>query len=149
MDWLRRMYRGSKSSMRALISEVEAALALAPDAAAGWDCRVALSRVEQMAGIDLAGRGQYDRAIEFLECALRIQTATLGEMHASTAETICSMGTSYREKGQHDRAIELYERALRIQTATLGEMHAKTAGTILCLPTAVSHLRSVRRHCVP
>ena len=58
-----------------------------------------------------------------------------GEMHADTAATISSMGTSYAEKGQYDRAIELYERALRIQEATLGEMHAETAATICSMGT--------------
>jgi tetratricopeptide (TPR) repeat protein len=138
MDWLSRSFRGSEVSLRALISEVEAALASAPDAAAGWDCKAALSRAEHMAGMHTNARGQYDRAIEFYERALRIQTATLGEMHASTAATITSMGASYSEKGQHDRAIELYERALRIRTATLGEMHADTAGTISSMGASYS-----------
>ena len=73
------------------------------------------------------------------ERALRIEEATLGEMHAQTAGTISSMGVSYSKKGQEDRAIELFERALRIQEATLGEMHADTAGTIASMGTAYSN----------
>jgi tetratricopeptide (TPR) repeat protein len=139
MHWLRRSFRGDESSLRALICEVEAALALAPDAAAGWDCRAALSQAERMASNYMGGRGQHDLAIEFCERALRIETATLGGMHASTAGTIRSMGSSYCEKGQYDRAIELFERALRIETATLGEMHAQTAGTICSMGTSYGY----------
>jgi tetratricopeptide (TPR) repeat protein len=130
MQWWRGSFRGNERSHQALIREVEEALGSAPDAAAGWDCRAALGQAQGAAGSDMLGRGQYDRAIELYERALRIQEATLGVMHASTAATICSMGTSYSNKGQYDRAIELYERALRIEEATLGEMHASTAATI-------------------
>ncbi|TEB19774.1 hypothetical protein C9890_0164 [Perkinsus sp. BL_2016] len=55
--------------------------------------------------------------------------ATLGEMHASTAETISSMGASYSFKGQHDQAIEFHERALRICHAVLGPFHPQTQQT--------------------
>ena len=130
MDWWRRSFRGNADSYQALISEVEVAVTMAPDAAAGWDCRVALACVQHLISNFLGQHGQYDRAIELLERALRIRMATLGEMHADTAATISSMGTSYGDKGQYDRAIELYERALRIKMATLGEMHASTAETI-------------------
>ena len=40
-----------------------------------------------MAGSFIFEKGQYDRAIELFERALRIEEATLGEMHASTAAT--------------------------------------------------------------
>jgi hypothetical protein len=93
MAWLRKSFQGNQYTLQALKSEVETALALAPDAAAGWDCRAALSRVEHMAGGDANERGQYDRAIEFYERALHIQTATLGEMHDSRARTITNLGT--------------------------------------------------------
>jgi tetratricopeptide (TPR) repeat protein len=74
-------------------------------------------------------KGQHDRAIELYERALRIKEATLGEMHASTAVTITSMGGSYSWKGQHDRAIEVYERALRISLQVLGPHHLQTLQT--------------------
>ena len=77
----------------------------------------------------MGGRGQDDRAIELYERALRIQEATLGEMHAQTALTISSMGVSYSNKGQHDRAIAETERALRIFREVLGPHHPQTMGT--------------------
>jgi tetratricopeptide (TPR) repeat protein len=77
----------------------------------------------------MSDRGQYDRAIELYERALRIQEATLGEMHADTAGTISSMGSSYSEKGQHDRAIAETERALRICRQVLGPDHPQTLQT--------------------
>jgi tetratricopeptide (TPR) repeat protein len=136
MRWWRESFSGDERSTQALIREVEEAAGSVPDAAAGWDCRTALGRAQHMAGSYMDIRGQYDRAIELFERALRIEEATLGEMHAQTALTIMSMGTSYGKKGQYDRAIELYERALRIEEATLGEMHAQTALTIINMGTS-------------
>jgi serine/threonine protein kinase/tetratricopeptide (TPR) repeat protein len=135
MRWYSGSFKGDEFSCQTLISEVEEAVRTASDAAAGWDCRVALGKVQHMAGIRLSARGLYDRAIELCERALRIQEATLGEMHADTAATISSMGILYGKKGQYDRAIELFERALRIQVVTLGEMHADTAATICGMGT--------------
>ena len=82
-----------------------------------------------MAGSFIFEKGQYDRAIELFERALRIEEATLGEMHAETAGTISSMGASYSKKGQHDRAIAATERALRICLQVLGPHHPQTLQT--------------------
>ena len=80
-------------------------------------------------GTSYGNKGQYDRAIELYERALRIREATLGEMHADTARTIKSMGTAYSKKGQHDRAIAATERALRICLQVLGPHHPQTLET--------------------
>ncbi len=40
VDWLFRSVRGNTLTHHALMCEVEAVLASAPDAASGWDCRV-------------------------------------------------------------------------------------------------------------
>ena len=104
-------------------------MTLAPDAAAGWDCRVALACVQQSFSNLLLSHGQYDRAIELYERALRIQEVTLGEMRAETAGTISSMGASYGKKGQHDRAIAETERALRICLQALDPNHPQTLQT--------------------
>jgi hypothetical protein len=129
MQWWRESFSGDERSAQALIREVEEAAGSAPDAAAGWDCRAALGRAQHMAGSYMAGRGQYDRAIELYERALRIQEATLGEMHAETAATISSMGAAYGYKGQHDLAIAATERALRICLQVLGPHHPQTLET--------------------
>jgi tetratricopeptide (TPR) repeat protein len=76
-----------------------------------------------------SNKGQYDRAIELYERALRIKEATLGEMHAETAATISSMGATYYEKGQYDRATALTERALHIRRSALGPQHPQTLKT--------------------
>jgi hypothetical protein len=91
----------------------------------------------------MLSRGQYDRAIELYERALRIEEATLGEMHAQTAETIMSMGGAYENKGQNDRAIAATERALRICHQVLGPDHPQTLQTRQSLaisdPTPLEH----------
>jgi tetratricopeptide (TPR) repeat protein len=130
MDWWRKCCSGNKHFNEALIRDIEDAESSTRDLSAGWDCRAALGNAQHAAGNLMHTEGNYDKAIEFLQRALCIRTATLGEMHADTAVTISSMGASYNNNGQYDRAIELYERALPIQVATLGEMHAETAGTI-------------------
>jgi tetratricopeptide (TPR) repeat protein len=137
VGWWRRCFSSSKGSFQALIREVEEAAGSAPDAAAGWDCSAALGHALFLAGNEMLCNVQYDPAIEFFERALSTQIATLGEMHADTARTICSIGVSRSKKGHQDQAMEYYERALRIQMATLGEMHADTARTISSI--GVSH----------
>jgi tetratricopeptide (TPR) repeat protein len=139
MDWWRKCCRGSKLSRQELIRDVEDAESSASDAATTWDCRATLGKARLVTGSLMTDRGKYDKAIKIFYGALRIQEATLGEMHADTAATICSMGASYGYKGQLDRAIELYERALRIQEATLGKMHADTARTISSMGAAYSN----------
>jgi tetratricopeptide (TPR) repeat protein len=150
MRWWREFFWGDERSSQALLREVEEAADSAPDAAAAWDCRAALARTLNAVGYYMYAREQHDQAIELYERALRIQEATLGEMHHDIAGTIRSMGASYSKKGQEDRAIELYERALRILEATVGEMHAFTALIIMSMGTSYGqkgqHDRAIERY---
>jgi hypothetical protein len=98
----------------------------------------ALCKSQHTAGTFTFGKEQHDRAIELYERALRIQEASLGETHAMTAGTICSMGASYDEKGQFDRAIAEAERALCICREVLGPHHPQTLQT----PQNLSNIRS-------
>ena len=70
--------------------------------------------------------GEYDKAIEFYNKALKIYLATLGENHPSTASTYNNLGLAWSDKGEYDKAIEFYNKALKITLATLGENHPHT-----------------------
>ncbi len=72
----------------------------------------------RLAKSNMTGRSSFTSA--------RIREATLGETHAMTAGTICSMGASYGEKGQFDRAIAEAERSLCICREVLGPYHPQT-----------------------
>ena len=58
--------------------------------------------------------GKYDKAIAYYEKALKIQLATLGENHPSTATSYNNIGLAWKSKGDYDKAIEYYEKALHI-----------------------------------
>ncbi|MCB4778669.1 MAG: tetratricopeptide repeat protein, partial [Sulfurovum sp.] len=59
-------------------------------------------------------KGEYDKAIEYHEKALKITCATLGENHPSTATSYNNIGSEWKSKGEYDKAIEYYEKALTI-----------------------------------
>jgi hypothetical protein len=88
--------------------------------------------------------GKYDKPIELFERALRIQTATLGEMHADTAATISSMGASYGKKGQLERAIAETQCVLRIFLAVLGPHYPQTQKTQQSLANMTSDAARAR-----
>lgn len=71
--------------------------------------------------------GEYDKAIEYYEKVLKIQLATLGETHPSTATSYNNIGMIWHSKGAYDKAIEYYEKDLKITSYTLGEKHPSTS----------------------
>ena len=69
--------------------------------------------------------GEYNKAIEYNEKALKINLATLGENHPTIATSYNNIGLAWDGKGEYEKAIEFYNRALKIFIATLGENHPK------------------------
>jgi len=74
-------------------------------------------------------RGEYGRALEWNEKALKIMEAVLGSEHPVTATTYNNIAGVYDSKGEYDRALEWYEKALKIKEAALGKEHPSTAIT--------------------
>jgi len=71
--------------------------------------------------------GEYAKAIEYYERALKINLATLGRTHPSTATTYNNLGALYQKMGEHEKALEYYEKALAIGEEVLGIEHPETA----------------------
>ncbi|MCK5176302.1 MAG: tetratricopeptide repeat protein, partial [Candidatus Aenigmarchaeota archaeon] len=59
-------------------------------------------------------KGEYDKAIEYLEKAVKI----LEEDHPDVAVSYNNLGEVYRLKGEYDKAIEYLEKALKISLKT-------------------------------
>ena len=71
-------------------------------------------------------KGQYKKAIELFEQALRIYERTVGRMHRQAAYAIACMCTAYYHLGDLVKAEELGKEALVIYEKTLGPDHEKT-----------------------
>ena len=72
-------------------------------------------------------KGDYDRALEFLNKALTIRKAKLDEEHTDVAQSYNNIGVVYHGKGEYDKALEFYNKVLAIQKAKLGEEHTDVA----------------------
>jgi len=70
---------------------------------------------------------KYDKAIIYLEKALKIRLDTLVENHPSTAISYNNLGAVLMNKEEYDKAIEYLEKALKINLSTFGENHSRTA----------------------
>ena len=78
-------------------------------------------------GMAYYSEGEYDRAIEYYQKALKIDLKKLGPEHPDTAIRYNNIGTGYYSKGEYDRAIEYYQKALKIDLKKLGAEHPKIA----------------------
>lgn len=58
--------------------------------------------------------GQYDKAIEYFEKALKIDLKALGDEHPNVATRYNNLGSAWYSKGEYDKAIEYYKKALEI-----------------------------------
>jgi hypothetical protein len=91
MDWWRRILQANEGSCQALISEIETAMTLAPDAVSAWDCRIALARAQHMAGSYLSRLLQQYRPIQTelqnLEIAQKVSVDLVLESMLMTVES--------------------------------------------------------------
>ena len=71
--------------------------------------------------------GDYNRALEYLNKALKIREKVLGTEHPSTAINYNDIGVCYDNLGDYDKAFEYYNKALKIQEKVLGTKHPDTA----------------------
>ena len=83
------------------------------------------------------GLGQSDKELSYLEMALKIRSARLGEQHYKTAQTYNNLGVYYQSCGikcqekkelkdaqkNYLTALEYYRKALKIMHSVLGEEH--------------------------
>ena len=78
-------------------------------------------------GLAYDRKGEYDRAIEYYQKALKIDIKKLGQEHPDTAIDYNNIGSAYDSKGEYDRAIGHYQKALKIDIKKLGPEHPSVA----------------------
>ena len=71
--------------------------------------------------------GDYNRALEYYNNALKIREKVLGTEHPSTATSYNNIGLCYDNLGDYDKALEYYNKALKISEKVLGTEHPFTA----------------------
>jgi eukaryotic-like serine/threonine-protein kinase len=77
----------------------------------------------------LKRKGDFDRAQEYLERAIKILTKVQGPDHPSVAHSHANLGNVFYSRGDYDQALEHLERALALYEKTLG-----TANVLLSWP---------------
>lgn len=87
-------------------------------------------------GVSHKSKGDYDRASEYFERALKINLMERGSNHPKVAACYNDLGKVYRKKGEYDQAIEYFEKALAIYRAKLGPDHALVTACYLDLGEA-------------
>ena len=73
------------------------------------------------------GKGNYDKAIEYYEKALKSDLENFGEDHPNVATYRNNLGATWKAKGKYDKAIAYYEKALKSDLNNFGENHPKVA----------------------
>lgn len=72
-------------------------------------------------------RADYETSILFIEEALRIERATVGEQHERYAVSLNNLATLLRAMGRYEEAEPLFRQALEIDEATIGRQHPEYA----------------------
>jgi tetratricopeptide (TPR) repeat protein len=80
-------------------------------------------------GATYSALGDYKKAQEYQERALKIRREKLGEFHLDTATSYDNIGFVYGELGEYEKALEHKEKALKIRREKLGEDHPYTASS--------------------
>ena len=74
-------------------------------------------------------RGNYNKALEYLENALTVCVKNLGEDHPKVATIYNNIGVLYRNQGKYEEALTYNKKALSIRVKALGKDHPSTAIT--------------------
>ena len=77
-------------------------------------------------GVAWSAKGEYDKAIEYLEKALKSDLKTFGENHPNVATYGNNLGTALHANGEYDKAIEYLEKALLVIQMRFGNDHPYT-----------------------
>lgn len=77
-------------------------------------------------GLEAHGRGEWQRAADLLEPAVRQLTLTLGDSHPATLQALQRLAGAYAELSLPEQALPLLERVVARRTATLGARHPET-----------------------
>ena len=77
-------------------------------------------------GVNYRGAGEAEKAIGFLERAVRLRGDLLGRDHADTLKAMNSLAVAYDAAGKFDLALRLREEELKLQKAKFGPGHPET-----------------------
>jgi len=80
-------------------------------------------------GIVHSSQGNYSKALEFFQKALKIDEKVFGNEHPMVAIRYINIGFVYYSQGDYFRALEYYHKALKIQKKVLGDNHPTTINT--------------------
>jgi len=72
-------------------------------------------------------KGEYDKAIEYYEKALKSDLKNFDENHPTVATSWNNMGLAWKHKGKYDKAIEYLEKALKSDLKNFDENHPTVA----------------------
>ncbi len=81
-------------------------------------------------GLVHQSKGQFDKALEYLNKCLEIQTKILGSNSIQVASTLNNIGVIYYNKGHFNKALECYNKCLEIRTKILGFDSTQVASTL-------------------
>ena len=87
-------------------------------------------------GIAYRNLGQYEKAKELFERALKIQEQHYGQDHFEVARTLTNLATAYGELKDYDKAKDVLERALKINERHYGHGSVEVAITLSNLARA-------------
>lgn len=73
--------------------------------------------------------GNYPKALEWDQYALKIHIKVLGQDHPKTATSYSNLAVVYNSQGNYTRALKLNQNALKIHEKALGKEHLDTATT--------------------
>lgn len=74
-------------------------------------------------------KGEYDKALEFLNQSLNIWLKTLGNHHPNVATSYNNIGLAWNSKGKYEKAVEFFLKCLDIELSNYGEMHQNVMET--------------------
>ncbi|MDR2861864.1 MAG: tetratricopeptide repeat protein [Syntrophobacterales bacterium] len=84
-------------------------------------------------------QGDYAKALEWYEKALKIRENVLGKEHPDTAMTYNNMAVVYADQGDYAKALEWFCKSYRIRFHKLGENHPNTKTTKNNMRTAYNN----------
>ena len=111
-------------SMQRMIGIVEAVISAVDEKES-----VRFARLYHRIGWSYNDLGDYNKALEYYEKALKIKESKLGKDDTDTTATYNNIAGVYYAKGDYDKALEFHEKTLIIKESKLGNDHPSTATT--------------------
>jgi hypothetical protein len=86
-------------------------------------------------------KGEYDKAIDSFNNALKSDMAMHGEYHPKVGRDLSNLGEAWKNKGEYNKAIEYYRKAALCFDMKLGENHPYTVEARKNIETLVQKMK--------